>query len=484
MARRQISGLELSFHPPSKRWYTSWREGGKKRRKYFGPGKSVHDLPSYTEALRRKLEWERERDAQVAADAAEAEAKAQADAEDAAYARMMEPVAERLRQLREGKITEDELGDTPVEQMYRMYGATHPQSEEEARELDARHMREVEVLGLAEAIRRRNVELQEKLGVAGRPRTIRDLSRRWLDSEKAKLAAGQIVSSSYTSKDVHIKTFADFAGMRNFEDERELNQLLLDYRQHLQAKLAGGDYAGNTVNDKIKFTKQLIDFAFAAHYIEHLPRCMPNFVKRFPVNKGGQPYTLAEVHQIWAVAGPRMRCWIALALNCCFKNGDIVELTTAMLQGNRLIGHRHKRRANQAGVPMNYELWPVTRKLLKLTRDDLGKKPKATGGKVFAARSAGKTLKAGTISGAFKRIAIKAGVRDGKFERFRDTSAAIAQAHLLGQGKDLYLLQVMLAHADKSTAAYYTSQDPTQLNTTQLDAVTRYIDRQYGLTHP
>jgi len=453
MARQIASGRELSFHKGVKQWYRTVPKllnaaGEQVRgRKYFGTGRGVSDRVSYKLALGKYHaylnDWELQR----------------------AYRTL-------YRQLSKGQEVEAPIGRWLKKHRPALMDATL--SDEQAIECEDQHQSLRLLQGASHATPSKPPEGQ----------SISDHMDRWLAGEYRRYEAGEITEVAYKSKAKGIKTFREMVKGQGFENPMQVERLLGEYRALLLGMLASHVYTGHTVNDKGKFLRQFIQWCYKNRVLEEMPRCLEDVVKRVAVNKGGKPLTVDQIQKLWQAAGARMRCFIALGLNCGFKNSDIAGMHTNDLEDGRLIGYRGK-----TGVPMNYKLWPVTQQLIALCRQDKGGKSDE---RLFTTTH-GEAIPSGTLSALFKKVATRAKVEVGTnskgqtryatFEQLRDTSAELVKQSLMEQGIDMGVLQVFLAHKDQSTAIYYVSNDPKAMKTTKLDHETETLQKTFGLMH-
>lgn len=455
MSRPIQDGRELSWHKTLKQWYRTVpvdidAKTGKAitKRKYFGSGKWKSDRKSYNAAVDKYLAYMREWDIRKA--------------------------AQSIRtNLESGK-----TGSTKLEQWAQSHRpeAFEPAGDEQYQRQRSRQKQAREAL-LHRTSRGKHVD-------EGEP-TISELFDRWLREEQTRVATKEITQAGVSSKQRGIKTFREYTQSKPFGSAGNVQKMLTGYRSWLTMKLTSGDYTGNTVNDKLKFATQFIKWAYKNHELEELPRGLDDFAKKVPVTKGGESLTVEQVRQIWNAAGDRMKCFIALGLNCGFKNVDVAELRASDLHNGRLISNRSKTKA-----PMNYRLWPVTLTLLDRCREDDRKDDNA---RLFNAQNGG-AITSGSLSVLFKKTATRAGVKLGTtkagntkyatFEQLRDTSAELIRQSLLKQGADMAVVQLFLAHKDSSTAAYYVSNDPHTLKSEKLDKELALLDKTYGLKAP
>lgn len=446
------NGRALSWHKTLKQWYRTvpcFEDGEvKKKRKYFGTGSGVSDAKSYRTALEKYSaymdEWE---------------------------------LLEGPRRFMQ-RVEVYEQGPTVLEHWLRknrpaMYDPAQTDESIDALRESRQRLQMVRTLGRSEGV-----------SAPDASRGMDDLVARWLKLEGRRVKSGDITPVALNSKTSGIKTFQAWCDGREFGDPKAVEQLLADYRGFLLDRHDAGRYTSHTVNDKLKFLGQFVAWAYEHRELDELPRTLVKVLAKLKVKKEGRPLTASQVRAVWRHANDRMKCFIALGLNCGFKNKDITELTASDFRGDRLISARSKTKA-----PMNYLLWPVTLDLIERTRQDSG------GGKqdrVFRSSTGGE-LSPATLGALFKKVAKRADVEVGTsqktgkpayatFEQLRDTSAELVRKSLLDQGKDLAVLQLFLAHKDKTTAAYYTSDDPASMKSAPLDAEIKKLDQEYDLT--
>lgn len=448
------SKRELSFKKYAKprkggRWYR--KINGKER--YYGTGKSKADRESYNDALAK---YRSERDKEVVEAQVEDMAKAFFRGKLKAYYG-----DDALGQL-QSRSQNEEGGPAPLPGDLDEWA---PSQE------DDRHQPGLtDVMLMIERQARRKVLAPTKEEGA---KTISDHIDAWLAEEAGRFKAGEIQEVSFLSKSHGIKTFRDFVDGAVFGEPVAVEALLSDYRTLLLGKLEQDQLKGNTVNDKLKFMRQFVKWSYSRRVLHEVPRVMEAVTKQVKVEKGGQPLTWDEVHRLWDHADDRMRCWIALSLNCGFKNLDVAETVGEHIQGGRLLAMRHKE-----PVPMNYKLWPVSQELIAKTRQD-----RSGQARLFINKVGNPIVRVGSdnLGSAFKRLTKRAGVI-ATFEQLRDTGAEFVrtwsrQQKIAGH----FLVQLYLAHKDDSTAQYYVSNDPRDVQADVLDQVTDALEKTANL---
>lgn len=128
---------------------------------------------------------------------------------------------------------------------------------------------------------------------------------------------------------------------------------------------------------------------------------------------------------------------------------------------------------------MNVKLWPLTTDLVEKTRQDAGNSDRL----LFVNREGGPVVRdrSDRVGAAFKKLAKRAGV-DATFQQLRDTGAEFVrtwsrQQKIAGQS----VIQLYLAHKDNSTAQYYVSNDPRDVQADILDQATDALEDAMGL---
>jgi hypothetical protein len=238
-----------------------------------------------------------------------------------------------------------------------------------------------------------------------------------------------------------------------------------------------GEYKPNTFNDKVKHLKRHFRWLYEQRLVVETPRNLNNACAKIKAEKKGKPLSVDEVAAIWEVAKPRVRCWIALGLNCGFYSKDISDLVPSSVDAQP--GYVCRRRA-KSDVPSRHLLWKVTQQLIQMSR--------YTGRDACEHRlfmSANKTVmnEAGRdlIGRQFIATAKKAKV-PATFAQVRDTGAEFIEQYARNLNTyDPALTQLYLTHSDNRTATYYLSNDPTTMKVPQLDKALRVMDRHFKL---
>lgn len=447
------SKKELSFKK-----YAAPRNGGRWCKKidgtlhYFGTGKSKSDTKSYQQSLSKYRAF---RDNELVEDHTRWLARAFFETKlEGYYGKDAPAVIERIRS--GNSPSASEAVDDEQEEGLDDFGETTG---------DDRKQPTLPEL-LAQIDRRSYLEGLSKPKAhaeSGRVK-IGDYIDMWLSEQRSHWRSGGMKEKSFVSKEHGIKTFRDFVRDASFGGLQAVESMLSGYRAGLIEKLEQGTYKGNTVNDKLKFLRQFIKWCYERRILSELPRVMGSVTKQVKTVKGGKPLAHSVVAKLWEGADDRMKCWIAIALNCGFKNIDVAETLGDHIQGGRLLAMRHKE-----PVPMNYKLWPITQEFISETRQDCIGQPRLFMNKVGRPIVRDRSDGLGKLFGKLaKRVGVKA-----TFQQLRDTGAEFVrswcrQNSIPGQG----LVQLYLAHRDGSTAQYYLSNDPRDVQAEVLDEAT------------
>ena len=472
MAKIKASDITLSFKKDNRgkggTWCKKYKDpsDGKWKVKYFCKGKGRSDRASERKAKAMYIVWKEELD----------------------LVTTMARVINRVKAATaNGGGGVDAFGDTLAEQMVKaMLGTPEvaeptPVHQLPVDEFDA-HFEEPDSLAdlaAKQLLYSRASANRKAAGKKGKP-TVAQLAEQWLQSEELKVKTKQLTATAHRDKTNGIKQFSDHANGDYFNGNVE--DMLMSYRAKLLTKMAAGEYSGNTVNDKLKFARQFINWCFENRKLDEQPRCMSSFSKRVEVKKGGEPVDLPDVHKLWAAANDRQKCFIAIALNTGMKTGDITALKGKQLKGNRLSGYRPK-----TAVPFNVKLWPLTVELIEKCRDTHGDDEY-----IFTNNDGGR-ITTDSFGQVYKKLASKAGVNQKKnkskkgeplpsvFSQLRDTSVDLIDKKLLNIGYDMALKQVFEQHGDHTTSQYYNNRVPENMQIDKLDELTDYLGEVYGL---
>lgn len=504
MVRKTKSGKVLSRHKATRKWCKNYQDNnGKRKTEYFGQACNENDTRAYEAALTEYLEWSKQREALVAAagliklyDAVLAGQLPVSSLGSTPWAR------DRVAELKfKGLLREDGYVDGSIADPDDR-DANNPDDWQDEHDTtwaaddpaEAKRMQiEAEKQQRAFVAQQRLKALKAHPKVNG-SKSIAEHMDAWLAEAKLTVDAGELTDKGYKGKKDGIETMRRFVAGQSFGKPVEVEQLLTDYRAHLlklvalrrrlEAEAEGRKvtgrgkspdkfgYAPGTFNDKVKFGGQFIKWCWKRSALKEQPRNYEDFVAKLHTEKQGEPLTVDGIQKIWAVANDRQRCFMALGLNCGFKNGDVIDLEGKHIQGARLLGIRKK--TEKLRVPMNYALWPLTQRLIEAERNNTG-----DDAPVFV-NTKGNRITTGTFSALFRKLADRAGV-DATFEQLRDTSTDLVKQALHAGDHDSNLLDRFLAHKNNKMSQHYTTDDPRFIQSPALDKIVLDLQAKYGL---
>ena len=193
--------------------------------------------------------------------------------------------------------------------------------------------------------------------------TVEEVVERYLQGEFARAQRGEISAGSYEKTRRAAEVFTDSVGpRRRFAEITELDldgyrdeQLALPVSPHSKKPIKP-----STAKLRLDFVKSLITWAWERRLIE-MPRNMRRYATVNMPKPEANPFTVEEIQQLWSSAG-RLRCFMALGLNCAFGQQDISDL--AWTDVDLDVGYIERPRS-KTGIWARYKLWPVTIELIQ-----------------------------------------------------------------------------------------------------------------------
>lgn len=270
------------------------------------------------------------------------------------------------------------------------------------------------------------------------------------------------------------------ANIAGLDDMQAMEAALLKWRRELDAQVAAGDKTPSYAQVLTRAARPLFEMAWRARQIPELPRCLAEVTRKAAISNGGQakPLNPASIAKLWAKANSRMKCYMALGLNCGCYAIDISDM-----RADELItrdGHTYlARRRSKTGAPGRWKLWPETVALIQRTRED------QPDGRLFTAKRGGHIVRqtgkstSDYLGREMLNLAASATVR-ASFSQMRDTGAAFIEGWGRERGDNL-ATSAYLAHADKRMARHYLSLKPTDLDTGRLDEATDALRKHLSL---
>ena len=266
----------------------------------------------------------------------------------------------------------------------------------------------------------------------------------------------QDISASHLIKSVSfLQNFVDFIGSdRPFLSVKELE--LNDYRLH-SLRLPVSPQRGKrismaTARDRLATVKSFYCWAWEMHLCD-MPRNMPKYTHCEMPRPKVKLFTIDEVRTLWEKASLRLRCCMALALNCGYGQTDISDLKVSDVDWENGVIDRSR---SKSGVHQRHKLWSVTLKLLKECRapntraDDLVFRTAKGYPLVHDEAIGGKRRKSDAVKCMFFKLQRKLGINGGRsFYCLRKTAATeIEKINPL-------VTETFLAHAERGMKRHY-----------------------------
>ncbi len=197
---------------------------------------------------------------------------------------------------------------------------------------------------------------------------VEDVAEKYLQMIECRYVRAEISASYFTKTTAFINRFAKFIGLeRLFWQVTELD--LNDFRIHILGFPASGEksvsrgkpISAATARDILFCVKNLYQWAYELHLCE-MPRNMRNFAKCTLPKPEVKTFSVLEIRKLWEAADQRLRCFMALALNCGYGQKDIADLQMSEVDWENGVIDRLR---SKTGVRQRHKLWPVTLELLK-----------------------------------------------------------------------------------------------------------------------
>ena len=302
-------------------------------------------------------------------------------------------------------------------------------------------------------------ERHQHVEVAVADATVRDVAEKFLQGIEARYQRGEVSASHFSKVTSFVQNFAAYVGTeRLFRTVMELE--LNDFRNHIlslplsdpKSFSKGKPIRPATARDILWTVKSLYQWAYELRLCE-LPRNLKSFSKCPLPQPQIKTYSIEEVRRLWDAADQRLRCFMALALNCGYGQTDISDLKVSDVEWEKGIIDRLR---SKTGVRQRHKLWPITLELLQKERN-----PKAQGeDRVFTTSLGlplvhdviidGKRKKSDSIKCCFWRVQNKTKINGGRgFYCLRKTAATEIEKI------DPLVTEMFLGHTEKGMKKHY-----------------------------
>ena len=273
------------------------------------------------------------------------------------------------------------------------------------------------------------------------------------------------VSASYVEKSrCCLDSFTAYLGpLKRFRSVGELT--VEDYKSHTLAlprsRKTGRPIKPATAKDRLSMVHALFRWAWKMRIVETLPRNLEDIAKVAIPRAEVRIFSLQEVRALWQAASPRLKCWMALAINCGYGQQDISDLRAGEVDW---ASSHIDRKRSKTQVRAKHMLWNVTMELMEKQ-----KIPRAAdqdrlfltkrGNPLVWRNMADSTFnQSDSVRCAFWKLQRRLGINGGRsFYSLRRTGATLIERI------DPAVTEMYLAHAEKGMKQLYAQRDWTRL---------------------
>lgn len=320
-------------------------------------------------------------------------------------------------------------------------------------------------------------------------RTVRELSEKWLHTQKVQVDIGGISAGRYDNLRHALSHFTTFLG--DTADASTINAETLEgFHNHCLSKIAERREDGNAGLSAIR-AKQV--FAVAKQWIGWLVgrgtiAVPPNLQREWrfgPTTQQVKVWPVDEVRRVVSEATGKLKLCLLLMLNTGATQKDVSDLldTEVNWKSGRVIRKRSKTRGHDDVPVVDYRLWPATFRLLKEHRS--GKE------RVLLTKSGKPYVNHRLVNGEFRGVdgfgtllrglTKKLGIKH-PIKLLRKTSATLLEGHTatLPTGELVNpfagCVSMFLGHSPKSMKDKHYAAPPQAL----FDAAVLWLGQQFG----
>lgn len=300
--------------------------------------------------------------------------------------------------------------------------------------------------------------------------TVAEFAEKYLESEYARYARGEITAVWFEAVRCHISDFAQRVneGKRlRFLSELDLEQYRNETLLLPKSDKTGRKISTHTARARLSTVKQMTKWGYQTKLIETLPRNLDGFSKVKHKTVEVQTFSRKEIELLYTNANERMKCWMLLALNCGYGQKDIADMRVGEIS---LMSRRIRRNRSKTKVLTDHKLWPITIELLKQT----GRFEAGLNERVFLSRFGrplvsedyrnDKLLRSDGIRTMFEKLRMKVGLEAGRgFYTLRKTAATEIERI------DPLVTEMFLGHVERGMKKHYAGRDWKRLDSAIME---------------
>jgi integrase len=302
-------------------------------------------------------------------------------------------------------------------------------------------------------------------------RTVSRHVERWVQTQQARVAAGQMAPDQADNLRIALYHFRDWFGVASSVDGIDAAKFH-DFYLWCLAKDWSNDYKKKVFGTARTF----IRFLWESDVIL-LPKNLES--KGFRFNAGNKvivTWTPLEFRNMLKAASGQLKLHLLLMANCGMTQQDISDLADDEVdwQEGRILRKRSKTSDKKSTPTVNYKLWPITFELLKMYRSDTPTVLLTESGRPFVRKELvrGHLVKSDNIRSNFAHVRKR--LRFSKsLKLLRKTSATLLESH------ETYgrFTQHFLGHAPRTIAARHYAAPSQDL----FDEAVDWLAQQYGV---
>jgi hypothetical protein len=197
-------------------------------------------------------------------------------------------------------------------------------------------------------------------------RTIACQVARWVELQRARAGAGEIVPAEAENRRHAIAYFESWIG-KDLTIDAINEARWTGYYSHLLGLLGEGKRSRSYCEKLLRYARQFIDFLDMEGLLT-----VPKNLNRLRIKQRRRAVKIMpveDVRRLISTATGQLRLHLLLMANCGFTQKDISDLHPSELQAGYLVRKRSKTRDEDNDVPeVRYKLWPETAALLERHR--------------------------------------------------------------------------------------------------------------------
>ena len=303
-------------------------------------------------------------------------------------------------------------------------------------------------------------------------RTVAGQVGRWVDLQKARAEAGEIVPAEAENRRHAITFFETWVG-RDLTLDHITESKWTDYYTYLLKQMAGGDLSRSYCEKLLRYARQFVDFLDDERLLTPPKNLHKLRIKQKTRSISIMP--VEDVRKLIETAKGPLRLHLLLMANCAFTQQDISDLKPSELRNGCIVRKRSKTKDEDDVPEVRYRLWPETLSLLEKDRSSETERLLVTKSRQPWVRKefqAGKFVECDSIRTLYSRHARRQGV-GMSMKYIRKTSATLIDRET--KRFDERIATLFLGHSPRSIKDRHYSRPADEI----LDEALEWLRGQY-----